>query len=625
MKWYVRENFYIELGVQLLNFYRKVDNIYIAKYQDYKVIEEKILIKGCKVLNSVILSKNGSITIIYTSLRGELILNTLLRDEIVNKVTLMRTEEEYKYMEIASVNNSLNIFYINEVNNVKTLCFRILSNTLTLTPPIIIDAIDTRVEQPYVVSANDSELAVSYIKVGSPSIIGYRSLDFKRNSWSNFNTIDRCSYEIVDMNFLIKGNNVAYSYTYNINRKGYINFGIGQEENIKKNIVEELERINTSSIIVNAENKLNIIYLVGNIVKVKDLELNREVRSVDEIVLKNIIQGKKCIFNSDRDISVGNIIVINSDDSYIVTDSSFIDRVAIQKYQTAIGIPKFITEDVVIDEEELIKKIKDSQYSEGLEEANVVKALVSKIRGYEEVVNNLTQKFMLWDEEKKGFVDNINYLNDQLNKKNHMINSFEHALSERQNLVSTYEKKIQGLSDNLKSKKEFTNNIELNTIKQTLKEVENEKNKYINELGVYKNKIDDLNNIIKSNNEQVNNLKKMLEKFNGQSSSNEAEINSLKNELRLKDSNINDMKEKIQSIQENHKNEMLSLNEALSNSHLENINYIDKIKVLNEKIQELNSIIVNSTQEIAYLKGQVATLEEKNNESFIKKLFKSGE
>ena len=123
MDYYERENFWIELKNSLLNFYNKENKIYVARYEEHKLVEENIIFDKCQTLNTVILSSDGDISLIYINLKGELFLSNFINNKLENSVILTRAVSKNNYMQIASVNNSLNIFYINEVNTISTICF----------------------------------------------------------------------------------------------------------------------------------------------------------------------------------------------------------------------------------------------------------------------------------------------------------------------------------------------------------------------------------------------------------------------------------------------------------------------------------------------------------------------
>ena len=121
MDYYERENFWIELKNSLLNFYNKENKIYVARYEEHKLVEENIIFDKCQTLNTVILSSDGDISLIYINLKGELFLSNFINNKLENSVILTRAVSKNNYMQIASVNNSLNIFYINEVNTISTI------------------------------------------------------------------------------------------------------------------------------------------------------------------------------------------------------------------------------------------------------------------------------------------------------------------------------------------------------------------------------------------------------------------------------------------------------------------------------------------------------------------------
>ena len=112
MDYHEEENFWIELKNNLLNFYKKDNKIYLAKYEEHKLIEERVIIDKCKILNSVILSKDENISLIYINLKGELFLSNFSDDTLDSSMVLTRSVSQNNYMQIASVNNSLNIFYM---------------------------------------------------------------------------------------------------------------------------------------------------------------------------------------------------------------------------------------------------------------------------------------------------------------------------------------------------------------------------------------------------------------------------------------------------------------------------------------------------------------------------------
>ena len=112
MKVYDLERFCIEQEDKINCFYRNDKEIFISQYKEHQLIYEKSLINDCKILNNVILNLDNSIAIIYINLNGDLILCKLIDDELQSPILLTKLVSKYKSIQIASLNNMLNIFYI---------------------------------------------------------------------------------------------------------------------------------------------------------------------------------------------------------------------------------------------------------------------------------------------------------------------------------------------------------------------------------------------------------------------------------------------------------------------------------------------------------------------------------
>ena len=576
MDYHEEENFWIELKNNLLNFYKKDNKIYLAKYEEHKLIEERVIIDKCKILNSVILSKDENISLIYINLKGELFLSNFSDDTLDSSMVLTRSVSQNNYMQIASVNNSLNIFYINEVNTISTICFRILSNKLILTPTVIIDGIDTKREVPYIISASDNELAICYVKIGYPNCIGYRVYDIKRNSWSSFKELDKCNYPINNFDFVVKRDTIAYSYTFTTYRRANIVCGIGKENIENKNIQEAEPNVELSDIYISEDNKMYLIYFIGDVLKIIELEMNREIKFIDDIKLNNINYYKKYSYSCDKDILKNSMLIIKSDYGDIYTDSNFIKNITIEKYKANINLPEFINNAVITDED-LNENIIKFNINDEMADKEYLKAFLSKIKGYEIIINNLTEKFIIADEEKKKLMENINYLNTQLNQKSYQINNLQNVLAQNKASVGEYRVKIDELTRSLNKKEEKVADPELIRLKEIVTKKEEEKSNYINII-----------------NEKDKNIKEISE-------NKKVEISRLNNEI-------------------------LRLQEEYKKLNLEKSSYLNEINSLKSNIEVLNDIIDDNNNEINSLKQEVAFLEDKsNNDSFIKKLFKTGE
>ena len=67
--------------------------------------------------------------------------------------------------------------------------------------------------------------------------------------------------------------------------------------------------------------------------------------------------------------------------------------------------------DSLITEEDLNESISSLNLDEDIINKEYIRPFISKIKGYEVAINNLTEKFMISEDEKKKLMENINYLN----------------------------------------------------------------------------------------------------------------------------------------------------------------------------------------------------------------------
>lgn len=497
MSCYIKDSFCVEILDQMYYFYTSNNKIYLEKYSNYTLVEEHEIIKECKVLNSIFITNDNNIYIIYSSLNDDLILEIMFEDNIVNKIILVKNISDFKFINIISVNNYLNIFYIQQINKKNILCYRGLNNKLRLTPSIIVDSVNFIDEKPFIISESDNKIGVCYVKDNEENSLGYRTLDLKINVWSNFKILDNVPNKIRDINFILKGNEFVYSYIYNSDEDGRIIFGIASKENIERGNIDEIgKNIEISNVFLSSENKFFIIYKTDKLM-IKEVNYYGNIKFVNEILVENIINFKKCSFSTDKNLYINNILIVKTEEFDIYTDSRFINNIINRndieeikhyKYEMAEVVKEdkgynevydeFIDDytdvdyeieninnevrdnyeaieenDVIIAKGEINDIIEDSNENNYSDDKEIIMMLISKIKEYEELINNLTNNFMIADEEKKRLLENIDYLNSELNNKNYRINRFETALIEKQDLILSYENKIEELSN-------IINNIE---------------------------------------------------------------------------------------------------------------------------------------------------------------------
>ena len=296
-------------------------------------------------------------------------------------------------------------------------------------------------------------------------------------------------------------------------------------------------------------------------------------------------------------ISKNTIIYIKTDDLDIYTDSNFVKNVAIEKYKSTMKFPSLIN-DSLITEENLNESISSLNLDEDIINKEYIRPFISKIKGYEVAINNLTEKFMISEDEKKKLMENINYLNTQLTQKNYQINSLQSALTENKISVAGYESKINELTRRVNKKEEKVVDQELIRLREIINKDEVEKNNYID---IIKEKDEKIISINEDLNRKANEIQSLIE-----------ENKKIEYNYKIEVSNLN--------------KKILDLMEESNLANKEKTEYLSEISALKDNINKLNQIIDNNNNEINSLKEEIILLEERtNNDSFIRKLFKNGE
>lgn len=670
MKVYDLEKFCIEQDDKIKCFYTNDREVFISEYKEHQLINEKSLINDCKILNNVILNLDNSITILYINLKGELILSKLINDELQGSVLLTKAISKYKSIQIASLDNMLNIFYIKEVNNISVLCFRRLNNKLLLSCDICMDVLDINPEIPYILNIEDNKLLVAYIKLGRPNCIGYRIFDAKRNNWSDFIVLDAYPNLIEDINFIKNNKYIAYTYTFKNGNNRNLLFGVGEKE-IRKRIVDEITKnVKYADISIINDDRLNIVTIDEKSAKIRQVDSKGEVKSSLEINLHGIKSIEKYYFETNKKTLKNTIIIIKTMDGELYTDIDLIENNA-EKIKLKKNVEldqeeldsiesKAIESAVIMTEEELKNEMKEKTIDK-----EYVDKLMGKITGYEEIINKFMDRFTQFDDDREELLNNIDDLNDQLEEKNTKISEFESLLIERQDLLYTYETKIQGLE----REKDIVNVAiegkinEIESLNQSISKYKNE-NKYYNytiqklerdmqtdkklieknleKIGLlmesirnyenehkdYYNRIQELENnkkidkeSIDKNLEEIEILKESINKYESDLCNYNNKINELNNKIEELNNTISENEEEINRVNEINKElkeknsqEVSKLNKLLNKIKIENKEYVDEIDELKLKLNELNDIIQNGKEEKTLYINEIKVLNNKVRE-----------
>lgn len=663
MKVYDLERFCIEQEDKINCFYRNDKEIFISQYKEHQLIYEKSLINDCKILNNVILNLDNSIAIIYINLNGDLILCKLIDDELQSPILLTKLVSKYKSIQIASLNNMLNIFYIKEVNNVNVLCFRRLNNKLLLSADISMDTLDVNPEIPYILNVKDNKLLVAYVKLGTPNYIGYRLFDEKKNNWSDFIVLDAYPKLIEDINFIKNNKHIAYTYTFRKSNNINLVFGVG-ENDIRKRIIDEMtENAKYTDISIIGDDRLNIITIDEKNAKIREVNSKGEAKLSLEVNLQNVDSIEKYYFETDRKILKNTIIIIKTIEGELYTDIDLIENNSEKiKVEKVIELPQeqsdsveseSIESDVIMTEEELKNEMKEKTIDK-----EYVDKLIDKITGYEEIINKFMSKFTQFDDDREELLNNIDDLNDQLEEKNIKISEFESLLIERQDMLYTYEDEIRELErekeevnieieskvneieslkqsiSKYKHENEYCNNIiqTLENNKEIDKKIIEENlekikflsasiSKYENDQKYYNNRIQELESnkeidkeTIDINLEEIGKLNKAINKYENDIKDYNNKIEELNNILTENKEEINRVNEMNDQLKEKNSEEVSRLNKLLNKIKIENKEYVDEIDELKLQLSKLNDIIENAKEEKAIYVNEIKVLNNKVRE-----------
>ena len=189
-----------------INYIHKVnDEVIINEYINHELTFEQTILNDCKLLKNVILNLDKGLYIIYINLKEQLILTVFKDNKIQNSMILTKGLLEYNKIQIVSLNNMLNIFYIKKFNKRNVLCFRRLNNNLIMSTEITMDILEENLDVPYIVNIKDGILSIAYVKAAKLNYVGYRLFINAEDKWSEFIILDANSNEIEDINFIKPG------------------------------------------------------------------------------------------------------------------------------------------------------------------------------------------------------------------------------------------------------------------------------------------------------------------------------------------------------------------------------------------------------------------------------------
>lgn len=618
-----------------INYIHKVnDEVIINEYINHELTFEQTILNDCKLLKNVILNLDKGLYIIYINLKEQLILTVFKDNKIQNSMILTKGLLEYNKIQIVSLNNMLNIFYIKKFNKRNVLCFRRLNNNLIMSTEITMDILEENLDVPYIVNIKDGILSIAYVKAAKLNYVGYRLFINAEDKWSEFIILDANSNEIEDINFIKDNNYIAYTYIFRESDNFNLVFGVGDSEIRKRTIDRRNKDIRFANIQISNNGKLNVIAISENKIKIIKEDCFNSAELLLESNLKNIDKIEKCYFEFNNELLKNRIIIFKTKNGEIFTDEDFIQNKADKlieqdKEDNSEENESLEKNNIIITEQELENEIKEKTIDK-----EYVNKLIVKIESYEEIINKFMDKFTEIEDDREKLLENIDLLNDKIKQKNIQINEIEIKLSESQDSIEEYKAKIndiEGLnksllqdhSDEILNLKQIIKQKEdeIKTCNENVQDMKESKNKsekivkgnlieisslneriekYKNEIEAYISKITELN----KNEEKINNLNKInkeLSNSNNELSNSNNELSSINNEIKEKSNNeITNLKKLLNKIKiENMKyvNEieelnlqLNELNDAFTVEKQEKLKYVNEIKILNIKIRELSRI-----------------------------------
>ena len=615
-----------------INYIHKVnDEVIINEYINHELTFEQTILNDCKLLKNVILNLDKGLYIIYINLKEQLILTVFKDNKIQNSMILTKGLLEYNKIQIVSLNNMLNIFYIKKFNKRNVLCFRRLNNNLIMSTEITMDILEENLDVPYIVNIKDGILSIAYVKAAKLNYVGYRLFINAEDKWSEFIILDANSNEIEDINFIKDNNYIAYTYIFRESDNFNLVFGVGDSEIRKRTIDRRNKDIRFANIQISNNGKLNVITISENKIKIIKEDCFNSAELLLESNLKNIDKIEKCYFEFNNELLKNRIIIFKTKDGEIFTDEDFIQNKADKlieqdKEDNSEENESLEKNNIIITEQELENEIKEKTIDK-----EYVNKLIVKIESYEEIINKFMDKFTEIEDDREKLLENIDLLNDKIKQKNIQINEIEIKLSESQDSIEEYKAKIndiEGLNksllqdhsdeivnlkqiikqkedeiktcnENVQDMKESKNKSE-KIVKENLIEISslNERiEKYKNEIKAYISKITELNMQLNKNEEKINNLNKI----NNELSNTNNELSNTNNELINTNNELSNSNNELSSInneiKEKSNNEITNLKKLLNKIKIENMKYVNEIEELNLQLNELNDAFTVEKQE----------------------------
>lgn len=443
---YKKDEFLIMKNEELWTFYKNYKNeICYTILKEDSSGEEVSLIKDCHKLLSVILSNNGYIYILAISSTKALMFYTY-SDLGIRENTLLNYSFDMEYIQVISLNNSLNLIYTRYDNNSLSLYHRIIDSNLYITAPVLIDRIQKTTDFPFIATVNSTDLIVLYLKKSQDYYIGYRAFSPTKYAWGSFITLDKSPLLPYDYSFILGENNLsALSYSIKDNYNSFLRYGIIIDNVFKGKTLKTTENVNNYSYLIYEKDHFYLTYTFKNKLFLNLLSVGGDLISIDTIPYSKESKIEKYIVQSDLEsVSFTSGFILYENNKLKFSVLSLISRVINNEPKHSTATKKVDTtlyyERQLIEKERLINKL-------NLDISN----LKNDISQLERTRTTVESK----DNEIRALKE------DSLRKNSSTVQEYERRLKDKDILIKNLNSIVSDLQEKLSDKRKVIDSLTL--------------------------------------------------------------------------------------------------------------------------------------------------------------------
>lgn len=483
---YKKDEFLLVIKEEMWKFYKNSHNEIC-----YKILrkegenEEFILIKGCHKLLSVILSTKGIIYILAITQSKSLVFYTYSEVGILEN-KLMNFSFDMDYIQVTSLNNSLNLVYTKYDNSSYCLYHRIIDSNLHITAPVLIDRIENTSDFPFISSVYNDNLLVLYVKKSQDYYLGYRSFSPSKYSWSSFMTLDKSPLLPYDYSFVVGENNLAaLSYSIKDTSNSFLRYGIIIDNVFKGKTLRTRESISTYSYLIYEKNHFYLTYTFRNKLFMNHLSSSGDLISLDSLPFSEETKLDKYILQSDRlSLCITSGFLLYDEDRLVFSICSQVQKLNLDAHKDGSSIRKVDT--TAYYEKQLIEKERS------------INQLNSQIKTLQGDLSQFEQNKSLGDSKETE----IRLLKQDLMKQNSL------AAQNYESKIATYKITLRNLETTLEDKNAIISNLksELSELKERL----SDNRKVIDSLTLNNKESFDRITALQETNESVSSLRLQL-------------------------------------------------------------------------------------------------------------------